>query len=306
MDSQTQDKIYVNLVKYWRLSYRSQNIIQIPNNDKFIPNIRALVVSIKNQLENSSDKLIQEIFFKTLENINFMVKDLLDARLDRIILRCRRQKKIKEEFLLPEEIDFYRGLFTSFRGYKASRNMVLDDLLTPQNKAFPKNFSSSDDLSLSDSTLVELNQKISSVTQNSDDNVQEEVVLSNMESSSKLIAPNSSLGNSGEEKMDIPEEFPYDLNLEDELLDEDTPPAEILDELDLVLSRKNDHSVARVSPQEYKSIQYTTVRILSDISPIVGVDLEIYGPLNKEDVIFLPQKNADILIEENLASMLEI
>lgn len=306
MDSQTQDKIYIALVKYWRLSYKSANLVQILQKEQFIHNIRSLVSNIKVQHENTSDLLIREIYSKSLKNIHFMVRDLLDARLDRIICFCRQQKKINEDLLLPEEIDFYRGLFTSFRGYNASKNMVLDDILPHQTRKSQKKISPSGSSPGSKSTSLELDAISSDAESYSEKSLQNDEMIPIAGDSLGSIETNPLPEASKEELSDIPEEFPYDIDQEEEHFDEDFPPAEILDEMDAGMSEKIILPISSMTPQDYTTIQYTTVRILSDISPIVGVDLEIYGPLNKEDVIFLPQKNAEILIEENLASALEI
>ena len=52
--------------------------------------------------------------------------------------------------------------------------------------------------------------------------------------------------------------------------------------------------------------QYTLIRFLEDTPQIIGVDLLIYGPFEKEDVANLPEKNARILISEKLAELLRV
>jgi DNA replication factor GINS len=42
------------------------------------------------------------------------------------------------------------------------------------------------------------------------------------------------------------------------------------------------------------------VRILQEIDPFVGIDGRIYA-LRKEDVVTLPARNADVLVERNIA-----
>ncbi len=42
------------------------------------------------------------------------------------------------------------------------------------------------------------------------------------------------------------------------------------------------------------------VRILREIDPFVGIDGRVYA-LRKEDVVTLPARNADVLVERNIA-----
>ncbi|MBY9017517.1 MAG: hypothetical protein KGD66_01685 [Candidatus Lokiarchaeota archaeon] len=58
--------------------------------------------------------------------------------------------------------------------------------------------------------------------------------------------------------------------------------------------------------QEETDYQYTLVWMLKKTPPLVGVDLKIYGPFEKEDVINLPKKNAIILINEKFAEKIEL
>jgi len=48
-------------------------------------------------------------------------------------------------------------------------------------------------------------------------------------------------------------------------------------------------------------IKKVTIAMLSDLPPILGIDGKAYGPFRKEDVIFLPEKNARIFITQGYA-----
>ena len=50
--------------------------------------------------------------------------------------------------------------------------------------------------------------------------------------------------------------------------------------------------------------KYSTIVIVKDQTAIVGEDFEIYGPFHAEDILFIPYRNADILIEEKVAKKL--
>lgn len=52
--------------------------------------------------------------------------------------------------------------------------------------------------------------------------------------------------------------------------------------------------------QNPPEMQYTLVRVLSDIEPFMGVDGRVYH-LGKEDLITIPEMNADVLIGRNIA-----
>jgi DNA replication initiation complex subunit (GINS family) len=52
--------------------------------------------------------------------------------------------------------------------------------------------------------------------------------------------------------------------------------------------------------------ELTVVRFVQDIPEIVGVDLRIYGPYDKEDVASLPTQNAHALIKQGAAKLIEV
>ncbi|MHA1298470.1 MAG: DNA replication complex subunit Gins51 [Candidatus Helarchaeota archaeon] len=52
--------------------------------------------------------------------------------------------------------------------------------------------------------------------------------------------------------------------------------------------------------------QYVPIRILKDMTAIVGADLKTYGPFKAEDIIILPKKNAETLIKHNYAIAISV
>jgi len=52
--------------------------------------------------------------------------------------------------------------------------------------------------------------------------------------------------------------------------------------------------------------ELVVVRFLQDIPEIVGTDLKIYGPYKKEDVGSLPTENANALIKQASAKLIEV
>jgi DNA replication initiation complex subunit (GINS family) len=51
---------------------------------------------------------------------------------------------------------------------------------------------------------------------------------------------------------------------------------------------------------------YTLIRIIKEAPELIGLDLKIYGPFQKEDIVNLPGKNAKILVNENFAEYFEV
>ena len=47
---------------------------------------------------------------------------------------------------------------------------------------------------------------------------------------------------------------------------------------------------------------YTPVRFLKSIPKIIGSDMRTYGPFEPEDVAYLPEENAEILVEKGVAA----
>ena len=52
--------------------------------------------------------------------------------------------------------------------------------------------------------------------------------------------------------------------------------------------------------------QYIPIRIIKEMSAIVGADLKTYGPFKPEDITVLPKKNAETLIKHKFAVGIEI
>jgi DNA replication initiation complex subunit (GINS family) len=50
---------------------------------------------------------------------------------------------------------------------------------------------------------------------------------------------------------------------------------------------------------------YVLIRFLKKTPPLVGIDLINYGPFQKEDIAYMPSKNAKILLNEKFAEKIE-
>lgn len=69
---------------------------------------------------NAINKDLQSI---ACDMVNFIINDLLDIRVEKILNNCRNQNRIDESLMTSSEIDFYRNLMTAFKGYQKIRNV---------------------------------------------------------------------------------------------------------------------------------------------------------------------------------------
>lgn len=69
----------------------------------------------------------------------------------------------------------------------------------------------------------------------------------------------------------------------------------------LILKKAIPTSVG--SNEEQKKV---TIRMLKAIPSIVGVDGKVYGAFKKEDVVTLPEANADALVKQGIAEKIEM
>ncbi|MHA1689558.1 MAG: DNA replication complex subunit Gins51 [Promethearchaeota archaeon] len=70
-------------------------------------------------------------------------------------------------------------------------------------------------------------------------------------------------------------------------------------------STSSKHPSQRVEQPEEK-YEYMMVRFIKETPALAGIDLLNYGPFEKEDIAYLPSKNAKILISEKFAKPLNI
>jgi DNA replication initiation complex subunit (GINS family) len=75
-----------------------------------------------------------------------------------------------------------------------------------------------------------------------------------------------------------------------------------------VLSEEQQRNPARpaISTQmDPSKVTYNLFRVNKSSDALVGADLRIYGPLKTEDLVFLPEKNARMLIEEKIVHQIK-
>jgi DNA replication initiation complex subunit (GINS family) len=66
---------------------------------------------------------------------------------------------------------------------------------------------------------------------------------------------------------------------------------------------KVEANTAGSAPPTHKR---STVRFLKNIPAIMGADMKSYGPFVAEDVASLPPQNAQILVKQGLAVLIEV
>ena len=63
---------------------------------------------------------------------------------------------------------------------------------------------------------------------------------------------------------------------------------------------------AEIKPQVYVTHKRLTLRFIKNIPAIMGADMKSYGPFTTEDVASLPALNAQILVKQGLAVLVEV
>ena len=241
----TQEEIYLFLFRVWKIEATSNKIGKIKDKDIILKDIQFLINKIKQSIEKSDkkEKAIKRIHEKTLENILYMIKDFFDMRSEKILKLSRSLQKIDEKFLFPVEQEYYKQLYSAFKGDSKTKKYLLASI---ENNNNIKNNN--------------ISTKIEEKTQPNQDFEYEET---NNDLITKL-------------KPKIPKSETKEITVNNQLLNNN---------------------------QDEK---YIVIRFTKNIPALVGKDLKIYGPFQKEDIARLPIQNASILIEENAATAIKI
>ena len=311
MKPNRQEAIYQKLYRAWLDEHKRKSLNKLPNKDCFLEDIRDLIHFIKTNIVSEKNSALQNIQEKTINNIRYMVSDLLDLREEKILTSTRALQKINESLLLKVEKQYYRQLFTAFKGYSKSKKMLVSGILTnghllpkdqksPQKvrqdtkkpstedvspprtstntskskKSYPGEQSSNFlDSTLPPSTTSHETNESSQISRREKDTPDRTSSSSPQPSSSR----SSSLSDSSSSK------FPSSSKSEPSTKSSSSPSSSL--------------SPSPASP----SSSFTILRIIESLEPIVGADMKIYGPFSPGNVVFLPKINADILIEEDFA-----
>ncbi len=239
----TQEEIYLLLFRAWKNEATSNNIGNIKDRDNFLKEIQFLITKIKESIEKSQkrENVIKRINEKTLENTLYMIKDFYNIRSEKILNLCRSLQKIDEKFLFPVELDYYKQLYSAFKGDSKTKKYLLASIennngISHKNEEKLQPNKNSDEIETRQDLIKQINSNSNPV----------------LETNENLIDTN---GNTTKKQ---------------------------------IIKKKHD-------------VAYILIRFTKSIPALVGKDLKIYGPFNKEDIVRLPIQNASILIEENAA-----
>lgn len=72
------------------------------------------------------------------------------------------------------------------------------------------------------------------------------------------------------------------------------------------LLRKNIFQGSDLKMDFTKSEKRVIIRFLEDVPSLIGSDMNLYGPFLAEDLASLPIKNAELLVKQGLARLVEI
>ncbi len=93
-----------------------------------------------------------------------------------------------------------------------------------------------------------------------------------------------------------------DIDLEELFAQESHEPLEI------EKTGKTAEKIESITPIVKKdvAVNYVLIRFVKETPPLVGIDLLDYGPYEKENIAYMPYKNARILMEEKFAELIEL
>ncbi len=137
----TQEEIYLFLFRVWKIEATSNKIGNIKDRDNILKEIQFLITKIKESIEKSEkrESVIRRIHEKTLENILFMIKDFFNIRSEKILELCRSLQKIDEESLFPAEQEYYKQLYSAFKGDSKTKKFLLASIENNNNNISTKN-----------------------------------------------------------------------------------------------------------------------------------------------------------------------
>lgn len=260
------EEVYQNLYRIWKLEITSVDIKKIPNASCFLKDLQDLISNLNNQFTHETNQIGKLVLKKTILNIQYMLNDLLEIRAQKLLNSAKKLKNVDESFLLDIELEYYRQLFTAFKGYSKTKNFITN------------------------------NENSNIIIQN--ENVKSEMKEFVNPNTSLLTSKNINLENNSPEINQVP------INIEIQKPTLETPQNEgssITSINNDTVPQKTENTIQT----DNKKITFVVVRFLQSMPALVGEDLGIYGPFQEEDISYLPMKNAEILKEEKMAIILK-
>jgi DNA replication initiation complex subunit (GINS family) len=285
----TQEDIYQALHRAWKMEITGADLHKIPDANCFLKNIESIYQDSKKKYDSETKPIGKAILQKILFNIQYLLNDLLDVRADKILTAVNDQKKIDESLLLDIEIEYYHSISTAIRAFKRSKNVIIN----------------ADDAALKE----KIDDKIKTDNKNSAKALQQIEKSTNTMSlaqDSKYNYPlpeNSIIQQESGNSQDISDQIQEVKLTAIEIPNQDSIKGSVLS-----IDQTNPKKPIRISKDTVNSSlspsPYSTVVIVKDQTAIVGEDFEIYGPFREEDILFIPHRNAEILIEGKVAKKL--
>ncbi|TFH26971.1 MAG: hypothetical protein E4G98_06580, partial [Promethearchaeota archaeon] len=135
MDPLVQDKLYTKLYRMWEREHGSPKIQKISNNGEFLTELRNLVAFLRSEIlkVSPSDSTLQFIYQKTIENIQYMISDIMELRAEKLIQFAKDNTVVLQNSVFDFEWQYYQQLVPAFKGFSKSTQRIIQDL-TPEFK----------------------------------------------------------------------------------------------------------------------------------------------------------------------------
>ena len=342
MKAQVQESVYMKLFRVWNTEIASKNLCQIPKKEGFIVNVKELLSALKTQQANAKDQINLLVIRKTIANVQYMFTDLLKSRAEKIENEAKNIKKINEELLLSLEQGFYSNLLRAFKGYSKTTNLLLDDFIPTEETDLDLGATTNGNHLGSQPSPKERGGDVNNdeceilseedLQPDFDDFLQPpDFLVESDDLQPRDLQP--ALNSNNARSMNSNQISSVPIPLDDVPINPDdlqpvTPSEDetfALNEDDLQpsledLSRELNNPASGSAPScednslladtstsaEKKSlpIEYVMVRVLKPILALVGEDFCAHGPCKKEDLLYLPKKNASILSDENVIEIM--
>ena len=137
----------------------------------------------------------------------------------------------------------------------------------------------------------------------------EEVNLDYLLEAEKLLYQNLVSAFKGFQKMRSQLDLKKPSNLEhvsQDEVEESYQNEHVISDVKVIAENSPSNTIEPDTSEEELEYNYTLIRILKETPELVGYDLKVYGPFQKEDVANIPEENAIILVKEKFAERFEI
>ncbi|MHA1340981.1 MAG: DNA replication complex subunit Gins51 [Promethearchaeota archaeon] len=123
------EQIYKKLIIKWEIESNTSELNELSNEElnKFKilqQEVHLLEKSDIPEIFNEEEvEIYTELRNELAKLVDFLVNDILDLRIDKILEKCEELEVINEDLLLSNELEFYRNVISAFKGYKKTRNI---------------------------------------------------------------------------------------------------------------------------------------------------------------------------------------